>query len=416
MAPPASRRAGRVALAIVGVATMSISACTSSGSSSSSGGGGGTIVIGAPFPLTGIWALNGQNNVNGMKIAADEINAAGGIKALGGAKLKIVSADTSSDNPAQAQTVTTKLIEDDHAAALVGCYLSSLSLTATTAAEKAQVPMVTQSFVSTLTSRGYKYTFQIAPKAESFGTTTIDDMKAVFPKIGQPLSNVAIVTANDAAGQQQNEAAVAAAKAGGLPVSTNVTYPVGLTDAQAIVTKVAAAKPDAIIMEGSLADISLIIKGVRGAGITAPFVNPGGGGALTQQFTQTLGPLANGVYSASAWNHDLKLPGVEQANKDYEAAYKVFMPQEAGESWAAVNVLAAAMEQAKSSDPQKIRDALASMDFTTGAASGMPPGKVGFDATGAPKYAIPVLVQWQDGQLKTVYPADLATSTAAASK
>ncbi len=406
----------RAVVAVVAVIALAGSACSSSASKSSGGKGGGTIVIGAPFPLTGIWALNGHNNVNGMQIAADEINAAGGIKALGGAKLKIVSADTSSDNPAQAQTVTTKLIENDHATALVGSYLSSLSLTATTAAEKADVPMVTQSFVSTLTSRGYKYTFQIAPKAESFGTTTIADMKAVFPEIGQPLDNIAIVTANDAAGQQQNSAAVAAAGAASLPVSTNVTYPVGLTDAQAIVTKVAAAKPGAIIMEGSLADITLIIKGVRAAGIKAPFVNPGGGGALTAQFTQTLGPLADGVYSATAWNADLKLPGVDQANKDYKAKYKVFMPQEAGESWAAVNVLAAAMEQAKSSDPKKVRDVLASTTFTSGSASGMPPGKVGFDGNGAPKYAAPVLVQWQGGELKTVYPPTLATSKAIASK
>jgi len=411
-----NRRPGRALVAVAGITVLAVSACSSSKSDSGSGGGGKTIVIGAPFPLTGIWALNGQNNVNGMNIAVNEINAAGGIKALGGAKLKVVSLDTSSDNPAQAQTVTTKLIDSNKAVALVGSYLSSLSLTATTAAEKLRVPMVTQSFVSTLTTRGYKYTFQIAPKASTFGTTTVNDIKEVFPKIGQPLRRIAIVTANDAAGQQQNSSSVAAAGAAGLPISANVVYPVGLTDAQAIVTKVAAAKPDAILMEGSLADITLIIKGVRSAGIKAPFVNPGGGGALTAQFTQTLGPLADGVYSASAWSADLKLPGVAQANNDYKAAYKVFMPQEAGESWAAVQVLAAAMEQAKSSNPDKIRDALASMDFTDGPASGMPPGKVGFDANGAPKYATPVLVQWQGGELKTVYPPELASATAIASK
>jgi branched-chain amino acid transport system substrate-binding protein len=400
-----------LAIGAVTVAAL-LAGCSSSknGGSGSSGGSGKTLVIGAPFPLTGIWAQNGQNNVHGMEVAADEINAAGGIQALGGAKIKIVSADTSSDNPAQALTVTSKLIQDSNAVAIVGCYLSSMSLTASTAAEKAKIPFLTQSFVSTLTSRGYKYLFQVAPKADSFGKTTIADMQAVFKTTNQQLNSAAVVTANDAAGQQQNAAVVAAAEAAGLKISANVSYPVGIADASPIVSKLSAAKPDAIITEGSLADVSQIIKGTRAAGVKAPFVNPGGGGALTEQFTQSLGDLANGVLSASAWNADLKLPGVAAANTAYMQKFSAkYMPQEAGESWVAVHAIAAAMESAKSSDPSKVRDALASADYTSGPESSMPPGKVGFTDTGAPKYAAPVLVQWQNGALKTVYPDSLAS-------
>lgn len=399
-------------LATALAALGAIGALTACGSSGSSGGGGSkTIVIGAPFPLTGIWAQNGQNNLQGMQVAADEINAAGGIKALGGAKIKIVSADTSSDNPAQALTVTSRLIQQDKAVGIVGCYLSSMSLTASTAAEKAKIPFVTQSFVDTLTNRGYNYIFQIAPQSASFGATIITDMQAIFSATNQKLQSVAIVTGNDAAGQQQNAAVAAAAKSAGLQVVANVTYPVSLADASPVVNKVKASNPDAIITEGSLADVSLIVKGARAAGVSAPFINPGGGGALTQQFSTTLGEQANGILSASAWNSDLNLPGVSQANADYMKKFNAkFMPPEAGESWVGVQLLAAAMEQAKSADPTKVRDVLASTEFTAGPASAMPPGKVGFSSTGAPKYAIPVLVQWQNGDLKTVYPADLATA------
>ena len=64
------------------------------------------IVIGAPNSLSGGYAEGGRTAVAGLKIAIDEINARGGIKSLGGAKLKLIPADASSDNPAQAATVT----------------------------------------------------------------------------------------------------------------------------------------------------------------------------------------------------------------------------------------------------------------------------------------------------------------------
>src|ERR1700704_2497646 len=73
------------------------------------------IIIGAPNSMSGGYAEGGRQAVAGLKIAIDEINAKGGIKSLGGAKLKLISADASSDNPAQAATVTKRLITQDKA-------------------------------------------------------------------------------------------------------------------------------------------------------------------------------------------------------------------------------------------------------------------------------------------------------------
>ncbi|WP_425564082.1 hypothetical protein [Pseudonocardia alaniniphila] len=88
------------------------------------------------------------------------------------------------------------------------------------------------------------------------------------------------------------------------------------------------------------------------------------------------------------------------------------MPQEAGESWAAVHELAQLMESGATCDPALIRQALVTTDFTEGPASAVPPGKVGFDGTGANKYIVPILVQWQGGALRTVYPPDVAAVAA----
>lgn len=369
-----------------------------------------TVVIGAPYPLSGTWAQNGTNSLNGMKLAAQQINAAGGIKGFGGAKIQIVSADTSSDNPGQAKSVTTQLINSDHAVAIVGSYLSSLSLTTVVSAQRAKVPMITQSFVTQLTDSGYTYLFQICPQAPAFGQATVQDLTQAEKQQGRTVSSLVSIYGNDASDVQQGQSVDAAAKAAGLNLAGDIQFPDGLSTAAAIVSKVAAAHPDAISIAAALPDEELIIRGIRSQGVTAPIVSAGGGGALTTQFASTLGPDANGVLATSSWNWDLKLPGVAQANALYKQKYHANMPQETGESWAAVYEIAAAVAKAKSDDPTQIRNALASMTFTQGPASAMSPGVVSYNSHGKNTHVAPILAQWQNGVLRTVYPASVAVA------
>ena len=370
---------------------------------------GDTLVIGAPYPLSGVWAENGQNSLRGMQLAAKQINAAGGIKALSGAKISIVSADTSSDNPGQAKAVTEGLLQKGTVVAIVGSYLSSMTLTTAIAAETGKVPIITQSFVDTLTQKGYKYLFQIPPKASAFGSKTMENVDGVFKEQGRKLKTVAAAGSDDASTKAQTQAVVAASKGLGLTVVQEVIFPNGLTDATPIVSRLASAKADVIVIGGNLPDMSLIIKGLRARGIKTPIAAPGGGGALTPPFTKTLGPDAEGVMASAAWNSDLKLSGVEEVAAAYQTEYGNFMPQEAGESWVAVNQLAQLMEEGKTCDPKKLRDGLAAAEFTSGSAAAVPPGKVGYDDTGANEFISPILVQWQGGKLRTIYPKDVAS-------
>ncbi|GEL21978.1 branched-chain amino acid ABC transporter substrate-binding protein [Pseudonocardia sulfidoxydans NBRC 16205] len=373
---------------------------------------GDTVNIGAPYPLSGVWAENGQNSLNGMQLAADEINAAGGIKGLDGARIKVVSGDTSSDNPGQAKTVTENLLQSDDVSAVVGSYLSSMTLTTVVATETKRVPLITQSFVDDLTAKGYTYLFQIPPKASAFGSETVTDAKGVYAAQNRPLRTLAVAGSDDASTKAQTAGVVAGAGKEGVQVAEQVTFPNGLSDATAIVNRVSDANADLIVLGGNVSDLSLIIKGIRARGVTTPIATSGGGGALAPQFAKALGDSANGIMASAAWNGDVTLTGVADAAKEYQQKYNAFMPQEAGESWAAIYELAQVMDEGKTCDPQKIRDALAGTDFTTGQAAAVPPGKVGFDATGANKYIKPILVQWQNGTLKTVFPKDVASTDA----
>jgi branched-chain amino acid transport system substrate-binding protein len=370
-----------------------------------------SVVIGAPLALTGGDAINGQNCLNGIKLAAQQINASGGIKALGGAKIKIVSADTSSDDPAQALSATQKVIQD-HAVALVGTYDSQMTSAAGRAAQEAGVPILTQSLAATLTQAGNKDLFMISPNSTVQGQDLMRDLAVITKDQGVHLKSVALVGSDNAAGQEESTAAGAAAKIAGIPVSADVYYPVGLTDATSIVGKLQSAKPGAIIINGLLSDISVIMKQARSSGVTAVFVNPGGGGEPTPQFLTAVGQkIANGTLSIGAWNYDLNLPGVKAANAAYVKQYKApYMPYEAGQSWVAVYDIVAAIQAAKSDTPATIRNTLATSVFKSGPASAMPPGKVAWTATGSSAYGTPVVTQWQSGVLRTVYPPSLATA------
>jgi branched-chain amino acid transport system substrate-binding protein len=393
---------------VVGLTTACGGVATQDGGSGDAAECGDEVRIGAPYPLSGVWAENGQNALQGMELAADEINEAGGIEALDGATISIVSADTSSDNPAQAKAVTEGLLQSGDMAAVVGSYLSSMTLTTAIATETGQVPIISQSFVDELTAKGYQFMFQIAPKASVFGTKTVENMAGVFEAQDRELASIAIAGSDDASSRAQAEAVAAAAESQGIAVSALVIFPNSLSDATPIVSQLADANADAIVIGSNLSDTSLIIRGLRSRGVEVPVVAPGGGGVLTPQFSDTLGPDAEGVMASSAWNADLQLEGVEEAAAAYLEEHGVFMAQEAGESWVAVHQLAQLMEESATCDPKELRDALADAEFTEGPAAAMPPGQVGYDETGANEFVEPVMVQWQGGELRTVFPEDVA--------
>jgi branched-chain amino acid transport system substrate-binding protein len=94
----------------------------------------------------------------------------------------------------------------------------------------------------------------------------------------------------------------------------------------------------------------------------------------------------------------------------YKKRFGTFMPEQAGEHYAAVWVLKEALEKAGSTDPKKVRDVLAAMEITTGLAGLMQPGKIKFDSAGWNTYVYPTMIQWQKGEPRTVYPEAAATN------
>src|ERR1700733_11296209 len=117
-------------------------------------------------PLSGPWARQGILEKFGAELAIDDINKAGGIKALGGAKLRLMQYDTG-DSAEKAKDAAQRMIaQEPDLVGGFGCWLSTFTLAATEVTERAELPWLTLSYSDLITGRGYKYVFQSSPTAD----------------------------------------------------------------------------------------------------------------------------------------------------------------------------------------------------------------------------------------------------------
>jgi len=362
------------------------------------------IVIGAPNSLTGGLGEVGARGTWGMQIAVDQINADGGIKSLGGAKLKLVIADTTSENPTQAASVARRMIDQEGAIVILGAAASAMTLALQVETEKSEIPLITSSYADGIVTRGYKYTFKLSPQGGAVWnwsmTSGYDMWKATK---GSPPKTALIFMSNDAVGLVVQKMLPEHAKTLNLEVPFSQSFQMGLSDPSVAVAPILRYKPDMIFLGGFTNDIILIIKALRGVGVTAPIF--GAGPAGTDSVGKGLGEAGDKFFAPMMWNWDLNVAG----NKELVAAYKAAYPtqpyppanEQLGAGYVAASILRQALEKAASRDPKVIRDVLASTEFTNLA---FPAGKVKFGPNGLNEFNQEVLGEWIKGEIRTVWP------------
>lgn len=335
-------------------------------------------------------------------MAVNRINKNGGIKALNGAKLKLVIADCGSSNPSRAASVTRRVLQrNPDLTAVIGLWASSYTLAGSTVTEQAKVPLLTQSFADKITERGYKYVFKFPAQASQMGVLTVDYLLKAAKRANFPIKTMDVVADNQSSDKLVGQATAKKFRAEGVKVPVEEYYTPGLTDATGISTRIMNSHPDLIFVDGALSDLSLIMKTLRGMGYPGVFLGSGAGYVLTQ-FHKTTGKAGNGSFATAGWNWDFTYPGAKQFNESYTKKYHVaFAPQEAGEDYAMVNALKAALEKAGTTEHKAVRKALLSIDVP----SIMTGGRVAFDHSGLDKYTKPVLIEWINGKPRSIYPS-----------
>ncbi len=359
------------------------------------------IKLGVIMPLSGPNAAFGNTSLNGIKLAVEEFNAKGGVKSLGGAKIELVVADIPQPNAAAA--ATQRLISQERVSGVIGAFVSSITIAASEVTERAGVPLITFAFADEITSRGYKNIFQVSPKGAVVGRAQFDQALALAKQAGETVGKIAILYEDTAYGTAQARGLRDGAKAAGVEVVLDEAYPLGITDATPLVNKLRTSGAQLIFPVSYLNDSLLIIRTMRQQNIATPTVG-GAAGYVIPDFKKGLGQYAENVLSISTANYDM----VPTIGERYKAKYGAFMPHDALIFGAATEAMMHAVDQAKSGDPAKVRDALAKIKYCDGIAKGIPAGCVQFDQTGAAVGAFPVMVQWRGNDLVTVYPPNVA--------
>lgn len=369
-----------------------------------------SVTIAAVFPLTGSNSYFGTTSLQAAQLAAQDINKAGGIKSLGGANVSIVSVDSTSDATQAYSIVQNLLSTHTNITAAVGLYASGLTIPVLPLFQQYQVPLLHTAFSDLSTSSNYTFGFRIAPNATTFGNSMVQFLQYLSQQ-GFKVSRVALVYENDAYGAGVAQAVKAAlVNYPQYKVVLNEPYSLsGFTNAQPIVTAVQAANPQLIFEVSYLNDATLIVQALSSQGLNIPIIG-GSGGFPLAQFQQQLGNRTNLIFTAAAYNANENKSIAQQANQEYNQKYGYFMPEAAGSYYAAVWTIADAINQAGSANSVKVQQALHSMTVTSGQALILPEGKIAFNSIGANIYALPVIAQWQNGNLYSVYPLNLATA------
>jgi len=353
--------------------------------------------IGALYPVTGSFAQIGQGCVNAARLAVQMVNDAGGIKALGGAKLNLIISDVQSDTTVT-RTETDRLISGYKLSAIHGCFASALTLIASEVAERAKVPLLTGSSTDQL-NKDRHYTFTPFARASQFAQAQLRMARLVSdnPKVAVVFENTAFGTATSKGLREQ-------APGEGVEIVLFEPYSAGLTDASPLINKVKASGANMLFPVSYLNDLILIIRAIKQADLQVA-INGGSGGFVIPDFYKNVGNLADGLLGVAHWNHDIDA-NAQKVNAVYKQQYGQFLFEYAGGLVAQTFMIADALEQAASTDPQKVRDAIASLDVSEGYAAMCPGGRVKFGPDGKNIYAHPVGVQWQHGDLATVFPKE----------
>ena len=360
-------------------------------------------------PLSGRWARQGQLKKMGADMAIDEINAQGGIKALGGAKIVLREADAG-DSVEKAVSAAQRVLTREKISAGIGSWLSSFTLGVTEVAERLQVPWLTLSYADSITERGFKYTFQTSPVSSAQAEQALDLVVDLAKKSGQPIKKAAVVGDNTAATvfffKPLREKLL---KAKGIELVVDEVWTPPLADATSIVQKLRTTQPDIIFYGATnFPDSIQVLQKVKEFSVKS-HIQGVGAWLVTPEYVQTVGKeLLDNIQTVVA-AHPLK--GQDELVKKFmQRTGEPFMTQDPLCTYAHVWLIKEAIEQAKSADPKAIRDALAKIDLSTGpAASTLYPGRIRFDERGRRIGAAPIIVQWQNGEPFTVVPQNLAT-------
>lgn len=322
------------------------------------------ITLGASVQLTGPLANTGRYYKDAYEFAVDQINKKGGVK-VGNqqSKLALKIYDNQSDVNLSVRQYT-QLLAQDKVNFLLGPFASNFALADSAVSEKYKVPMVQGGGASDqIFSRKFKYIFgTLAPASDYFKSTV-----AMMTKLKPEPKNVALLYADDAFDVSVAKGTRPLLKQAGLTIALDERYSSNATDFNSLLSRIRSANIDAILVAGHETEILNFIRQAKSLSVS-PKLYSFTVGVPSADFRNALGPDADYAFGMTAWLPSSALKDkwfgdAEQFAKAYKAKFGYEPDYHAASAAADVEAFAQAIENAGATDPQKVRDALAKLNF-----------------------------------------------------
>jgi branched-chain amino acid transport system substrate-binding protein len=380
------------------------------------------VVIGVIYPLSGSSAQIGVDAQKAFETAADIINkdfdfklplAKGeGLPGLGGAKVKLVFADHQGD-PQKGRAETERLITQEKVCAVIGTYQSAVAVTVSQTCERYQTPFLSADNSSpSLHRRGLKYYFRASPHDEMFSKAMFDFFDAMKKK-GAKIETLSLFHEDTIFGTDSANAQTKLASERGYKIVADIKYRANSPSLTAEVQQLKSANADVLMPSSYTTDAILLVKTMAELGYKPKNIMAQDAGFSEKALYDAVGDHLEGVISRGSFSLDLaaKRPMVGLINEMFKAKSGKDFNDYTSRQFMGLILMADAINRAKSTDGDKIREALAATDMP-GDVTIMPWKRVKYDEMGQNNDADPVLLQYVGRQFVTIAPEQVAVSEA----
>ena len=362
-------------------------------------GQGAPVKIGVLHPVTGFLAYSGGLSRLGARMAIEDINAAGGIQSLGGAKLEAVLADAQSKPEVGAAEV--EKLNEQGVSAIVGAYASAICLATTQAAAKHGIPhLVDVGVADQIVQRGLKNTFRFAPGYKTCTDAALASLQALNDGAGKPAKTVMIIHEESLFGTGTANLLSKQLPALGFQVQDVIKHANPTRDFNNIVLRVKAANPDIVIPANYYNEYALFVRTMKQQNVAPKAIySVLGGAASSYKFVKEFADAANGVLDVNHWFNP-KDKRAWALKKRVDAMDGQFFTYEVYLNYSAVHLLADAIERAKST---KRADIVAALEKSSWSGHMMPYGPTKF-VNGQNEGARPLMLQVLKNDIRVVRP------------
>jgi branched-chain amino acid transport system substrate-binding protein len=315
------------------------------------------LALSVPLPLTGGQAKFGEIIKKSMEIAAEEINAKGGVK---GGRL-VLRFEDSQGKPEIARSIAEKIIDVQKQPLLFGEYTSACAKAVAAVAEERKTPyVVVASAADEITQQNYGYVYRINPTNAYYASGLLSFMDRVV----KPRTMAILYESSDFGTSGAEEMAKSAEKAG-IKVLMKEKYEKGAVDFKPMLSQVKAQNPDVIYMVSYVMDAALLMRQIKELRIDARLFAGGAAGFAIPEFIDNAKDAAEFVVTATLWSPQVSYPGAREFAEKYKAAHGDYPSYHGALAYSSVYVVKDAVERARALTTEDINAAMKGVDMMT---------------------------------------------------